>query len=186
MADTKRYGTPREPETREWGYVDSDKSVQTFVFHPRYDVEFADIVKFGTLRADYTNQARDDAKQMVEDLRVIAVAQATMVNEDGEEPRPKRDDEEQIDDEEAKIRFKKVTDRYTDKEGERFKANVELALFLVHEADREALRPLLLKGHPLDIVDLVEDLRKDVINKAAARAEAVMGLPPTSPASQPT
>jgi hypothetical protein len=169
-----RYGLPREPESAEFGYK-TGAELKTFVFHPRLDIGFEEVVEFARLRQHWNDQISQDAKGLTAALKALTEQRNARVDESGAEVADMSDDE-------FSSRAQAIEEEYMRKQRGRLDAKIELVLYLVDEHDREAFRPILAKAHPDDISQLLEGLRKQVITRTAKNVEAVMGVDPSLPA----
>lgn len=154
-----RFGVRTQGKGIEWGYIDPiTKQLGTVEFHPKVGITFDEILEFQAIRAMLVRELRAEAREMQTALDAL---------------------DKEADDYQEKV--EEITRGDPEAEKERFERQVDSLLMLIVDDDRPIMEPLLRKGHPNEVRELITHLQQIVITKTEKRVEAVANVDPTSP-----
>lgn len=155
----QRFGVKTMGKAIEWGYVDPvKKELSTILFHPKVGITFDEILEFQTARQLLVREMRAEANEMKRQIDAL-------------DP----------DDPETAAKAEIIATGDAEVEKDRFNRQVDSALLLILDEERPTIEPLLRKGHPNEIRELISHLQNVVITKTAATVEAVAHVDPTLP-----
>ena len=152
------FGTSVVGAEFEWqGVSDDGGSVLTVQARAAASISFSETLRYTTGRHAQLVQTANSAKSMREELA-------------GMDPTSP----------EYQVQFEVLIQKRLEHEEASWRAAIDTMLLLVHEPDRERLRPLLLKGDPKQVTQLRAWLEQQVLATAQADAAVSTHVDPTS------